>query len=438
MSRSVDCAAVGDGKAAQREVISKSGGMYYGWVILSVATAALIATSPAQTFGVSIFNEAMRGSLGLTHSQYAGAYMLGTLLAALPLPLIGAWMDRQGPRRTTAAVVALFGLACLVTSLAGGWLSLFVAFFLLRLLGPGALAFLSSNALAFWFHRRLGTAEGIRQLGYALALVMIPLVYLWLLQNFGWRGSYLILGLAIWLIMLPLVVGFFRDRPEAVGQTLEDADDQPRAAKGGSDVADWGFTLREAVCTRAGWIVALGTALYSLVHTAVFFCVVPICQEYGLAETDAAGMLSAFAISLAVMHLVGGVLADRLPANVLLAIGMAGLAMAMFIVLRMWSPWLTWVAGGVLGASQGVFFATSNPLCARYFGRAHLGKIRGSLTTLKVAASSAGPLLAGLSRDYLGSFYPAILAFAVLPLVVALLSLLATAPVRPEWSEEPS
>ena len=73
--------------------------VYYGWVMLPIATLAIIATSPAQTFGISVFNASLRSSLGLSHSQLTGAYMLGTLLASLPLSWVGAMMDRFGLRR---------------------------------------------------------------------------------------------------------------------------------------------------------------------------------------------------------------------------------------------------------------------------------------------------------------------------------------------------
>ena len=43
------------------------------------AMLAMIATSPGQTFGISIFNPSFRLSLGLSHSQLTGAYMIGTL-----------------------------------------------------------------------------------------------------------------------------------------------------------------------------------------------------------------------------------------------------------------------------------------------------------------------------------------------------------------------
>ena len=65
--------------------------------MLPVATLAIIAASPAQTFGISWFNQSLRTSRGLSPSQLTGAYMLGTLLASLPLA--GMALFATPPRR---------------------------------------------------------------------------------------------------------------------------------------------------------------------------------------------------------------------------------------------------------------------------------------------------------------------------------------------------
>ena len=67
---------------------------FYGWIILPVVLAIQVASSPGQTFGVSIFNPYIRAELGLSHSEISGAYMLGTLLAALLMVYVGTLMDR--------------------------------------------------------------------------------------------------------------------------------------------------------------------------------------------------------------------------------------------------------------------------------------------------------------------------------------------------------
>lgn len=401
--------------------------------MVPLSMAALVASSPGQTFGVSIFNEPMRRSLGLSYGSLSAAYMIGTLIGALPITYFGSLMDRQGVRRTTLLTLTLFCLACVATAFAQGWFSLMIAFTLLRMLGPGALGFTSGNTLPYWFERRLGMVEGVRLFGMAAAMLFIPAINLALLAEWGWRGSYAIMGVCIWCVAFPLFWFTYRDRPEDVGQCLDGVSKNAHAKRS----ADywWGLSLDEAGRTFSFWVVTAGSASFSLIHTAIFFCVVPIFAERGLNSQDAALALTAFAGSLAVMQLIGGTLADHLPSRFLLALGLAGMAAGVFLLNGTESARLACLATGILGASQGIFFGAAQPLWARYFGRRHLGKIRGILATINVASSSLGPLVAGVTHDVTGDFGLSLLTFAFIPVPIALLSLWATAPPRPPVTE---
>lgn len=411
--------------------------IYYGWLMLPLSMATLIASSPGQTFGVSIINEPMRLSLGLTHGQMAAAYMLGTLLGAIPITFIGRQMDRHGLRRTLLLVVSLFSLACVFTSFVQGWLMLVVAFCFLRMLGPGALALLSGNTLAYWFERRLGMVEGLRQVGMAVAMASIPALSLWLVSQFGWRGAYGLLGASIWVLLFPLAAWLFRNCPADVGQEIDGRDKTGAASRAQHDRIDidWGFTLAETMRMPTFWIVTAGTAMFSLIHTAIFFCMVPIFEERGLTASDAAASLTVFAACLAVMQLIGGMLADRVRAPYLLFSGLSGLALTVLMLLVAETQATALLAGGMMGIFQGIFFGATHPLWARYFGRRHLGKIRGMLMTINVACSSLGPLIAGVTRDWQGDFSLALVIFAVAPLPIAVCSFLIAPPKRESTTE---
>jgi MFS family permease len=329
-----------------------------------------------------------------------------------------------------AARGALFAAACLVTASAQNWFMLVAGFAMLRMLGPGALAFLSGNTLPFWFDRRLGLVEGFRQLSLAAAMGVVPALNLWLANHFGWRGAYALLGGGLGMLLFPAFALLFRNRPEDVGQELDGA--RPNAETPGA-VPDWsaGLTLGETLRAPAFWIAASATALFGLILTAMFFSLVPIFHERGLSDLEAASMVTFFAISLAAWQLAGGALADRLPAAWLMAAALAGLAAGMFALRAADSLLAAQLAGLVIGGAQGLFFGGTQPLWARYFGRLHLGKIRGVLMTVTVAASSLGPLLAGLARDHFGNFDLVLLLFALAPLPLAALALFARPPQVP-------
>lgn len=405
---------------------------FYGWIILPIATIGMVCTSPGQTYGVSPFNEYFREALNLSYSQLSGAYMAGTLLAALPMTYVGILIDRYGLRRCISVVVILFGLACVYIGTVNSLFALFIGFFLLRLLGQGAFGLMAGNMLAYWFHRKLGTVEGMRHAGIAVAIALIPALNLWLIHQFGWRMAYAILGAAVCAIMLPLMI-VFRNRPEDVGQYQDGVspDEGNTDPDGVTPESQHNFTLSETLRTRAFWIVAGLIGLWSMLGTALIFHVVPLFTERGLSEGEAALLFPTFAISLAVMQLIAGFLADRVPLNKLFVVAVAAMSAALASIWRADAVWMIFLTGFLMGATQGFLTSLASPLWPRYYGRSHLGRIRGVLATVMVAASSVGPFIMGAARDWAGSFTPVLGWFILLPLPFLVLGYLATPPAAP-------
>ena len=67
----------------------------------------------------------------------------------------------------------------------------------------------------------------------------------------------------------------------------------------------------------------------------------------------------------------------------------------------------------------------------RYYGRDHLGKLAGVMTTIMVASSALGPYFMGLSKEKLHSFEPTLQCFLAGTLGMVVASLFATPPARP-------
>ncbi|MCG6158183.1 MFS transporter [Rubinisphaera margarita] len=407
---------------------------YYGWVMLPLAMLALAASAPGQTYGVMIFNEDIRTSLGLSYSQLALAYTLGTIIGCLPITLFGTAMDRFGLRRTMLVMVGLFSLACGLMSLVGNWLMLLLGFTFLRMLGPGALAFLSGNTLSFWFDRKLGTVDGVRSTGTALSMMIAPPFGLLLLHQFGWQNAYLCLGAIIAFGLMPLFWLLFRNSPAEFGRGLDGVEAIPPTSSADGQIEDLlsanDFTLAEAMRTPAFWIFGGGKALYALIQTALFFSLVPILSERGFGAGEAATLTTVFGTTLIFMQLIGGALADHFSPRILLSAGLLFFSSGLALVSYASSGGMIILAGVIFGCGQGTFFGAIQPVWARYYGRAHLGKIRGFLMTLMVGSSALGPLFAGATFDMFGRFSVAMNVFTLAPLPLAVLCLLAPRPQK--------
>lgn len=398
---------------------------FYGWLMLPIVLAIQVASSPGQTFGVSVFNPYIRTELGLSHSQISGAYMLGTLLASIPMVYVGSLMDRFGPRRILAGVVTLFGLTCVGFSQASGLVTVFLSFLFLRMLAQGSMGLLANNTMAMWFNRRLGLAVGIVSTGSALSMGLVPTLNLWLIQSVGWRWAYALLGICVVGVILPLLAVLFRNRPEDVGQT---PDGQLAATASTQHVPEKSHNLAFAMRTRAYWIMAVTVSMPAMIVTGIHFHAVQIYLDAGLTEADAASMFGRFAVAVAAAMLLGGVMADRVRLNWLLSASLIGISGGIWLLTQVDSSWTSSLFAVSLGLGQGIFMAVRSTLWVRYYGRTHLGKIRGTLATVEVAASSTGPLLMGLAHDLFGSYNDILTLFAAITAPMVIVTLFATPP----------
>jgi OFA family oxalate/formate antiporter-like MFS transporter len=403
---------------------------FYGWAILPVSILASFATSPGQTYMVSVFTPSFRDTLGLSLTQLTGAYMFGTILASLPQSYVGMWIDRLGIRKVTLFILTAFSLACVFISQVNSLFTIFLGFFLIRVFGQGALELLSTNMLPMWFREKLGTISSIKNVGVNLLISTIPISILALIKGIGWSNTYLIAGATVFGVMVPVVYFIFINRPEDIGQIV---DGNPYQIKKPQEIAvippdEVTFTLRMAMRTRAYWILTLAWFSLGAINTGIVFNLLPIFTSKGFTEEQAAATFSALMIVSAVFQIVGGVFADRIKLKYLAFGGLALFSVAILVLALVSSNYLIPIYIGLLGFSHGLFGALNNTVWVRYYGREHLGKIRGSVWTVTVAGSSVGPFLMGLSYDQSGSFQFSLLVFGGIMVCLAIAGLWATPP----------
>ncbi|HEX7069665.1 MAG TPA: hypothetical protein VF190_02620, partial [Rhodothermales bacterium] len=75
------------------------------------------------------------------------------------------------------------------------------------------------------------------------------------------------------------------------------------------------------------------------------------------------------------------------------------------------------------GLLQGTAGTISGSAYGHYFGRRHLGAIKGFANTMFVASSAFGPLIYGAGFTLLGSYSPAIFATATVPVGLGVVAL---------------
>ncbi len=404
---------------------------FYGYVMIPVAMFVQIATSPGQTFAVSAFTPSFREALQISDSRLSLAYMLGTLFAAIPLALVGPMSDRWGLKGITLSAVMGLSGACYLASKAGGFFSLLAVFFLLRFLGQGSLSLLSANSIAMWFRTRMGRVSAVMSVGTAIAFAWIPEWISRSIAAIGWRATYQAMAVIVLLVMLPMIVVLFRDRPEDVGQAVDGvrSSDGPQGDNESLRHAPRSLTMSQAIRCRSFSILAATNAVWAMAGTGVVFYLFTLCADRGFATEVPANLFKTLGLSMLAMQLLGGVLADFLSLNKLLGVGTVMLSVGLGVICAADTELALHGFAGLFGGGQGLLLAVGAVVWVRYFGRAHLGSIRGAVWCCTVAGSGCGPLVMGVSRDYSGGFGPALAAFFTAMCVLALAAWWATPPI---------
>ena len=392
---------------------------HYGWVILASGALGAFMTLPGQTQGVSVFFDPIATTLGLTRPQTALAYTVGTLAGTLPAPLVGRWIDRRGPRLTGGIIALAMAAACAVMAATSSFLTLTIGFAVLRGAAVGALSLVSQHVINLWFVQRRGIAAAAASLGLALGSVCFPPVMEALITVFGWRQAYLLLGALVGATMMPVGFWLFRGRPELLGLRPDLGREALKAMR-----SEPSFTRAQAI--RTGLFYTLGAAnlLSNAIGTGLLLNHFDLMSQIGLAREAAVLVFGPLAITQVFTVVVMGPIVDRLRPHTVLAIPMTSMACACVLAGVGGRPLVYAV---LLGLALGSFQSVNIAVYAHYYGRTNLGEIRGLTFVITIVGAALGPVVFAWGSAH-GSYFPVLMAAALLCLLAALANLLVRPP----------
>ncbi len=398
-----------------------------------MATVGLIATSPGQSFSVSLFIDHYIVEFNLDRTSVSALYGLGTFTASLSLIWIGRKIDQYGNRLMSALITGGFGLVLLACSLVVGPFTILISFIAIRGLGQGALGLVSTTAIAQWFKRRRGWLIGLSLVAFAV----FQRFYLPALQNFieanGWRAGWILTGTIMLIGILPLMAVFIRDRPEDFG--LQPDGDPVIVAPGDGPIpgVEDSKTLKEAMQTPIFWSFTLARVLAGAWGTALVFHQLSIFAGLGHSADVATATYGQAALMTAAFTLLAGWLVDRMAPARLIGLQMLAMIAASGLALVMRADWLLFLYTAAYGAFMGIGSVFDGTVWVTLFGRAHQGAIRGFVATATVIGTAIGPLIFGFAFDTLGS-YAASLWLGIVLGAAELVLVLVVARRNPVWS----
>ena len=381
--------------------------LYYGWVILAAASVPSFGARPVMAVAtLSVFVVPMTETFGWTRGQFSGAVSLGALFGLLVSPMAGRLIDRYGSGVLLSASSAMVGLCAIGLSLTSPIWSFYLLYVPGRAVFSSPLELGTSTAVSNWFIRRRPMALALMGIIQGIGLTIFPLIAQVLINGWGWRTAWLAMGIfTISSGIIPVLLLMAR-RPEDMN--LEPDPKRTRLlgpdslAKTDVDrestthsFTEFNYTVRQALRTKAFWILVLFSVFGFIVQAGVSLHQVPHYIGQGVPTHLAALTASTFAFGQVPGGLFWTMLARRLPLRILLC--MAGATMSLGAIGTGFSASLaTGIPMGLLlGIGVGGMQLLLRLTWADYYGRLHLGSIRGLTLPAQIGGQALGPIVAG-------------------------------------------
>jgi MFS family permease len=419
--------------------------VFYGWVIWAIATVGIIASAPGQAYTVSIFIDHYIADFNLDRTAISTLFGVGTFIAALSLTYVGRQIDKRGGRLVGSVVAISFSVVLVLVSLITGPFTMFISFIAIRFLGQGSMTLVSGNAIAQWWRNRRGWVMGLALVGFALFQAVYIGTLQQLIDNYGWRTTWVILGAAVGAVVVPVWWLFMRDRPEYYGLQPDAKMISPHLDASITDLNhvdnlshvddEENWTLKEAMRTPIFWVFLCGRLVSVLWGTGLVFHQVSIITGHGHPEAAVAATYGLLALVNAGVTLGAGLLVNKLRPGHILAAQLTMMTITLILAMHMDQGWMLKVFALTFGAVFALGATFDGNIWADLFGRLHHGEIRGFVFTTLITGTSIGPIVFGFSYDYLGGYTPIYLVGIALACVAFVATFFVN---RPRLRLEPS
>ena len=410
---------------------------YYGWVIFASAVTIAFSSRPVMAVAtLSVFVVPMTESFGWSRGLFSGAISMGGVCAILISPFAGKLIDKYGSGIVLAFASTIIGICSLgISFITQPWL--FYALYVPgRAVFSGPLELGASTAVSNWFTHRRPFALAALGVFHSIGLAGLPILMQMIIIGWNWRIAWGTLGIYTLAIgVLPSFLLMAR-RPEDMGFSPESRERGELTSRLSSsipiDEQEQSFTVSQALHTRAFWILSLFSFAVFVIQSGVSLHQVPHFIHQGLPGSVAVLTASTFAISQTAGQILSATMARWVPLRVLLCI--VGLAAALGSAGTGMSTTLGWgiISAAVLGSAIGGLHLLLRLTYAEYYGRLHLGSIRGITIGSQLSGQVIGPIAAGSMYDFTGSYQLPFLLFAICVLVTSVVVLSATPPLSKE------
>lgn len=384
--------------------------VFYGWVVVAAAFMAQFVTVGVQTSVVAVFAPEFIEEFGWSRTQFFAADSLGQGLLMIIGLLIGSRIERFGARpiMLIAAVVCIPAIF-MMSQVQEYWHFLLIRGVFLVTSASVAGFLIVAISVSKWFVVKRGQALGWTSMGVSMAGFFWPAFTAeFLIEPMGWRTAWIVLAICFGAILIPSAL-LMRRRPEDYGMVPDGGAAQlkPEQIAEAERDSETSLTRREALRTRAFYMIVLIFGISVVGIFAILFNGVLFLREYGFTSGEAAQAVAMFSLLSMLTKPPWGWMLDKFDTRV---VGFASFLLGAggFVLVIHAAPTGDWglIAGAlaVMGFGIGGNIPIQDMFWAEYFGRRYLGAVRSIGFPIAMGINAITPIAVALSYDLIGTY----------------------------------
>ena len=408
------------------EVNRRIRGMFPGWFMAGLGALLMALGSAPLVRSLPIWNPVLRNAFGWTAGQMSLAFSMAHVQEGSLGPVVGLLIEKFGARRMVFIGLIILGSGFVLFSQIRELWQLYVVFFIMSFGSSLSTWLPMMTVVNNWFVRYKARAMSLVMEGNALGGVIVPLLLAWAIggadpnisERYGWRTSALFIGILCLVLAVPLS-RLVRNRPEDLGlnpdgdSAVPSAESPVDAGVTSSETEEVGYTLQEAIRTKAFWLISLGHAVSATINGTIAVHVGLMLDDRGFSLQTIGTVVAVSTAVSTVFILIGGYLGDRLPMRPV-AFGFTALqSLAVMILVLTHSTEMLFLFAVLLGVGSGGRTPLMTALRGAYFGRKNFAAITGISMVPMSILLFIGPVFAGFMRDATGTYDVSFLTIGV-------------------------
>lgn len=311
----------------------------FGWIIVGLAFCSL-----AFWFGIrtsfSVFYVALSSEFPWGAGPIAGAQATALFAAMVSAPMIGAMIDRHGPRKIILPGILMTSGGLVLCATISSLFEFYIYYGVVAGSAVTSVGVVSySIVLRQWFRKKRGFANGVAVSGMGAGmLVFVPLVQ-HCIATWGWRNAFLLLGAIGGGCLFPTTLFLLRHKPHHTAPCQSSDESRCETKPDPITVAPAWKALSTHESLRA--TITDGTFWHFVMFSFFASVGVYIILVHGvkfLSDRGTGGMVAAVLFALvgaisSVFRILWGWLSDRIGREVTYSIGCASACLGICCLL---------------------------------------------------------------------------------------------------------